>query len=230
MVTIVIADDHRMVQQGFKLLLEKESDLSVIGVASDGREAIELVAELHPDILIVDLNMPGLSGIEVIREIYRGSTKTKCIVLSMFANEEYVVRSVRNGAAGYVLKDSGVDELVEAVRTVYNGRRFLSQSLSARVLDRLDSPVASDPRSPYESLTVREREVLYLLAEGLGSRSIADRLFISSRTVDKHRANIMEKLNIHNERELVRYAIEQGVSFISPPIPENKPRRQGSDY
>jgi two-component system, NarL family, response regulator NreC len=213
MITVVIADDHKLIRDGFNKLLEGDPLISVIGETGDGLECVRITEGINPDVLVVDLNMPGLSGFEVIRQIQRRRPRIRIIVLSMFCQQAYVKRAMQYGASAFVVKDDGFDSLVTAVKDVMAGRVFLSPSVLGRVDFEKDDRTDSD--DPYESLTEREREILYLIAEGFGSPEIADRLFISKRTVDKHRSNLMEKLDIHNERTLVRYAIEHGLVFPS---------------
>ena len=210
--SIVLADDHQIVRQGLRSLLDAEADMKVVGAASTGLEAVELIDQLRPDILVTDMMMPELNGIEVARQALQRSPATRVIVLSMHANEGYVTQALRNGALGYVLKDSSLEELVEAVRTVLQGRRFLSASISERMIEiYIQNEKAASVDDPYETLTNREREVLQMVAEGHSSTEIADRLTISARTVETHRSNLMRKLNLSNQTELIRYAIRKGI-------------------
>jgi DNA-binding NarL/FixJ family response regulator len=208
--TLVLADDHRIVRQGLRALLGTEPDVRLVGEAADGLEALRLVTRLRPDVLVLDLMMPGLGGLEVARRVTRRSPQTRIVILSMYANEAYVVEALRAGAAAYVLKVSGAEELMRAVREAAAGRRFLSPAISEHALERY-AEQARGPADPYETLTAREREVLQLTAEGLSSAAAASRLFISPRTVESHRANLMRKLGLHNQRELVRFAAERGI-------------------
>jgi len=209
--TIMLADDHRIVRQGLRALLEAEPDFHLVDEAGDGLEAVQLVERLRPDVLVLDLMMPGLSGMEVTREVSKRSPETRVIILSMHANEAYVLEALRNGAVGYVLKDSSADELVQAVREVVAGRRFLSSPLSERAIDAYVSKAQQAPLDRYETLTAREREVLHLVAEGHTNAEIADRLSISSRTAETHRANMMRKLNLQGQTDLIRYALRRGI-------------------
>lgn len=214
-VTVALADDHRVVRDGLRLLLQAEPELEVVGEAGDGRDAVELVARLSPDVLVLDLMMPGLGGLEVLRQVARRSPRTRVIVLSMHADEGYVVQALGNGAAAYVVKDASASELLQAVRAVRAGRRYLSPPLSEAALERYVVRVeAGGPADPYERLTAREREVLHLTAEGLSSTAIAERLGISSRTAETHRANVMAKLGFHNRADLVRYATARGLVAV----------------
>ena len=210
--SIVLADDHQIVRQGLRSLLDAEADMKVVGAASTGLEAVELTDQLRPDILVTDMMMPELNGMEVTRQALQRSPATRVIVLSMHANEGYVTQALRNGALGYVLKDSSLEELVEAVRTVLLDRRFLSASISERMIEvYIQNEKAASVDDPYETLTNREREVLQMVAEGHSSTEIAGRLTISARTVETHRSNLMRKLSLGNQTELIRYAIRKGI-------------------
>ena len=211
MTTIVLADDHQIVRQGLQVLIEAEPDLSVIGQADNGLQLAALVERLKPDILIVDLMMPGLGGLEVTRQVVRRSRETKVIILSMHANEAYVLEALRNGAQGYVLKDSSVDDLILAIRTVQAGRRYLSAPLSERAIEIYLQRASDTALDPYETLTAREREVLLLIVEGSNSSEIAAQLSISPRTVESHRASLMQKLGCHTQASLIRYALRRGI-------------------
>jgi len=195
--TVVLADDHNIVRQGLRALLESESDIKVVATASTGLEAVELTDQFRPDIPVTDMMMPELNGMEVTRQALQRSPSTRVIVLSMHANEGYVTQALRNGALGYVLKDSSLEELVKAVRTVLVGQRFLSQSISERMIEAyIQKEIDAAAVDPYESLTNREREVLQMVAEGYSSTEIADRLTISARTVESHRSNLMRYLQL----------------------------------
>lgn len=218
MTAIVLADDHHLVRQALRTLLAAEPDLQVVGEAGDGLEATQVVERLKPDVLVVDLFMPGLGGLEVTREVVRRSPQTRVVILSMYSNEAYVLEAFRNGASGYVLKDSTSADLVQAVRDAVAGRRYLSPPLSQRAIDAYAERSKEAAADAYETLTTREREVLHLAAEGYSNPEIAARLSISPRTAETHRANLMRKLGLHSQTDLVRYAIRRG---ILPP--ENAP-------
>lgn len=211
MTTIILADDHPIVRRGLRSVLEVEKDFSLIGEAGDGIEAVRLVENLTPNILITDMMMPGLTGLEVTRQVRHRVPKVKIIILSMHAAESYVLEALRNGANGYVLKDSAADELVHAIREVLAGRRYLSSQLSERAIETYIQKSESSITDSYDSLTNREREVLKLTAEGCTNNEIAERLFISPRTAETHRANLMKKLSLSNHTELIRYAIRRGL-------------------
>lgn len=210
-ITIVLADDHHVVRQGLRSLLETEPDLQVVGEASDGLEAIQLVENLHPDILVLDLMMRGMNGLEVAREVGKRSTGTRIVILSMYDNEAYVLGALRAGAKAYVLKESSSDELVQAIREAIIGHRYLSSSLSERAIDAYMQKVEGNALDPYDTLTSREREVLHLAAQGCTNAEMAVRLFISRRTVEAHRANMMQKLGLHTQTDLIRYALQRGI-------------------
>jgi DNA-binding NarL/FixJ family response regulator len=215
-VTLLLADDHQIVRQGLQAILRTESDVRLVGEAADGPETIRLVERLRPDVLVLDLMMPGLNGLEVARQLARRAPQTGIVMLSMHANEAYVVEAFRVGAKGYVLKESGAEELIRAVREVAAGRRYLSPPLSEQALGTYASRAAATQVDPYNTLTLREREVLQFTAEGHSGSEIARRLHISPRTVESHRANLMRKLGAHNQRELVRYAVERGIPSKEP--------------
>jgi DNA-binding NarL/FixJ family response regulator len=211
MTTIVLADDHHVVRQGLRALLEGQPDFQLVGEAGDGLEAVQLTERLKPDVLIIDLMMPSLNGLEATRQIGQRSPHTRVVILSMHANEAYVLEALRNGAAGYVLKDSSAADLVQAVREVVAGRRYLSAPLSERAIAAYIQKASDVALDPYEMLTNREREVLHLAAEGHTNAEIADQLSISPRTAETHRANLMHKLGLHTHTDLIRYALRRGI-------------------
>ncbi len=212
--TIVIAEDHQIVRQGLRTLLEAEPDFSIIGEADDGLGATQLAERLRPDVMVVDLMMPRLNGLEVIRQVVQKLPQTRIVILSAFDNEAYVAEALGNGAAGYVLKKSSIADLVQAIRQVISGRRYLSPSLSERAIETYIQYVQQAQESPldsYETLTPRERETLHLTAEGYTNAEIAARLVLSPRTVEGHRANMMRKLGLHTQTDLIRYAMQRGI-------------------
>jgi DNA-binding NarL/FixJ family response regulator len=210
-VTLVLADDHQIVRQGLKALLESEKDLQLIGEAADGQEAVRLVEKLQPDVLILDLMMRGLNGLEVIRQLTRRVRRTCIVVLSMHRDEAYVLEAMRSGAMAYVLKEASMDDLIRAIRAVVVGKRYFSPPLTEAALEAYARKAEGAAPDPIERLTAREREVLMMTVEGHSGIEISERLFISPRTVESHRANLMRKLGVRNQRELVRYAMERGV-------------------
>jgi DNA-binding NarL/FixJ family response regulator len=209
--TIVLADDHQVVRSGLRTLLEADLGARIVGEASDGLEALQLVERLQPDILIVDLMMPGLTGLEVTRRVRQPGRQIGIIVLSMHAAESYVREALRAGATGYVLKESPAAEVVQAVRAAADGRRFLSPALSERLIDAYIQQSSTTTDDPYDLLTDREREVLYFAALGHSGPEIAERLVLSVRTVENYRAGVLRKLDLHNQTDLVRYAIKRGI-------------------
>lgn len=210
-ITLVLADDHLVVREGLRALLEAEPDFEVVGQAGNGSEVPGLVAEVRPDILVLDLMMPGTGGLEVIREVARGTAETRIVVLSMHATEAYVLEALTSGARAYVLKQSEAGELVRALREVAVGRRYLSPPLSDRALEAYLRQAESGAPDRQGALTPREREVLQLVAEGYTSAQIAEQLFISPRTVETHRSNLMRKLGLRTPADVVRYAVRNGV-------------------
>ncbi|HEY0547754.1 MAG TPA: response regulator transcription factor [Pyrinomonadaceae bacterium] len=209
--TIVLADDHRIVRQGLRVLLSAEADFQVIGEADDGREALELVKRLNPDVLVLDLMMPGLNGLEVARQLNKGASHVGVVVLSMHDDEGFVLEALANGVSAYVLKDSNSSDLVQAVREVAAGRRYLSPPLSDRAIETYQQMAKIGAMDRHETLTTREREVLQLSAEGHTNSEIASRLGISTRTAETHRSHLMHKLGLHTQSDLIRYALKRGV-------------------
>lgn len=208
---VVLADDHPIFRKGLRAILEVEPDLEVVGEADDGLEAIRLVESLQPDVLGLDLLMPGLNGLEVLRQLAGRSRSTRVVVLSLHASEGFVLEALRAGAAGYVLKEAAANEVVSAIRQTASGRRYLSSSLSERAIDVYLQRAEPAVIDLYDTLTAREREVLQLAAEGHSSSEIANRLFISPRTVENHRANLMAKLHLKSQTDLIRYALRRGI-------------------
>jgi two-component system response regulator NreC len=211
MTDILLADDHHVVRQGLQALLKSEPHFQLVGEAGDGIEAVRLAERLKPDVLVTDVMMPGLSGLEVTRQVTKNVPKTRVVILSMHTSVAYVFEAIKNGASGYVLKDSQASDLIKAVKEVAAGRRYLSPPLSERALEAYARKVKSAPDDPYELLTTREREVLQMVAEGRTSAEIANRLFISPRTAEGHRANLMRKLGLQNHTDLVLFALKRGI-------------------
>jgi DNA-binding NarL/FixJ family response regulator len=213
-IRVLLADDHTIVRQGVRLCLEAMGDLEVVAEAEDGQTAVRLAAQLRPDVAVVDLTMPRLSGVEAIRQIKRDVPSTEVVVLSVHDSEAYVVQALRAGAAGYVLKRNAATELAAAIRAAHDGQAYLHPSIARRVIDDYLSRIhASDDAAmePHERLTPREREVLQLVAEGHSTRSVAGLLCLSAKTVEHHRASLMTKLGLHGQTELVKYAIRAGL-------------------
>lgn len=211
MIRVVIADDHRLVREGIRALLDKSDDISVVGEADDGAAALALVAELAPDVLVTDISMPGLSGLEAAAEVHRLGIATAVVVLTMHAEEALARRALASGARGYVLKDSVTDELLLAIRAARRGGTYLSPVVSAKLLNAPGAAAAVDAPPEPPPLTTREREVLRLIGLGHTNRAIAAALSISIKTVERHRTQIMAKLDVHNLVDLVRVAIRRGL-------------------
>lgn len=210
-VTVLLADDHPMIRQGLLRLLEAERDIKVVGEASDGLQAVQLAEKLKPMVLVLDMMMPGLNGLEVLRQVKRVSPSTLSIVLSMQSADAYVVEALKCGASGYILKDTGPGEVLIAVQQVLQGQRFLSPRLSERLIDAYIHTSEKSVADPYETLTNREREVLQMAAEGMTTADIAKRLSLSPRTVELHRGRMMNKLGLHSQTDLIRYALKRGI-------------------
>jgi len=213
-IRLLIADDHTIVREGLKKLLESEGGVEVVGEAVDGRDAVTKAMDLMPDIVLMDLSMPGLHGLEATRQIIKRMPKTQVLILSMHKNEAYVLQALQSGASGYILKDSASEEVVTAIQAISRGDSYLSPSISRVVIEdylRVSKPGTGGAKSLYDTLTVREREIFQLLAEGLKNQEIALRLNVSIKTVETHRSHVMEKLNLNNIAELVKYSIEIGI-------------------
>lgn len=209
-ISILLADDHAVVREGLRALLATEQGFALVGEASDGNEVVPLVEKLAPKVLVLDIKMPGLTGIEVARELTRRGNPVKIVMLSMFNEDAYVAQALHAGAHAYVLKEARRGELVAAIRSVMLGRRFLSAPLSERSVESYLEKAAGT-LDPYDTLSPREREVLQLAAQGLNNPDISEKLGISPRTVETHRANLMRKLALKNQTDLVRYAIGKGI-------------------
>jgi DNA-binding NarL/FixJ family response regulator len=209
---ILLADDHKLMRSGLKALIEQQPDLTVVGEADDGRQAVVLAASLKPDLLVMDIGMPNLNGIEAARQITQANPGTAIVILSMHSDESYVLRALKAGAKGYLLKDSAESDLIRAVHAVAGGKSFFSPAVSKVLLDdyvrKLQRSGAEDA---YDLLTPREREILQLIAEGKSNKDVANLLNLSVYTVETHRSNIMEKLNLRGIPELILYAVRKGI-------------------
>lgn len=210
-IKILLADDHLIVREGLRALLEAEQDFDVVGETGDGISAVELVRKLEPDVVVLDLMMPGLNGLDVARQLNKQSPHTKIIILSMYDDEGFVLEALSNGVSAYVLKDTGSADLIHAVREVRSGHRYLSPTLSDRAIEIYEQMTRMGTVDKYETLTTREREVLHLSAEGRTNNEIAQRLGISIRTAEAHRSNVMHKIGVHTQADLTRYAIRRGI-------------------
>ena len=211
MTTVLLADDHHVVRRGIRALLESELGIQVVGEAGTGVEAARLTQQLRPDVLIIDLMLADMSGLEVIRQLRKRAPATSAIVLSMYGNDCYVVEALQAGAKAYVLKDSPPEELMRAVREAALGRRYLAPPLSDHAIETYRLRSEDSQLDPYDMLTSREREVLHMAAQGMTSSETAGRLCISPRTVEVHRARVMQKLGLRNRTELIHFAIRQGI-------------------
>jgi two-component system, NarL family, response regulator NreC len=216
-ITIVLVDDHDIVRAGLRAILDTEKDFQIVGEASDGQTALQIVQHLKPDILLLDLVLPKLNGLDVARSVHNISPGTQVIVLSMHSNEAYVVDALKIGVAGYVLKDKATEEILEAIRYVLEGERYLSPPISGRVIESYIQRIQESSMDSYETLSDREREVFTLAAEGHSNPEIAQMLSISPRTVETHRSNVMRKLGLRTQTDLIRYAYTAG---HHPVIPE----------
>lgn len=214
MITVILVDDHVIMRDGLKGLLDKEGDILVAGEANNGRDAVKIALDINPDIVIMDIAMQDMNGIEATRQIKHANPHINVLALSMHSERQIVVGIFRAGASGYLLKDSTSNELVEAIRTVYKGKKYLSQKISDIVLQEISDIKKDSTEIGVDILTNRECEILQLISEGKSTKQIAEILFISPKTVESHRANIMEKLNIHNVPELTKYAIRTGLTSL----------------
>lgn len=208
---VLIADDHVLVREGLRALLNGYEDIEVVGEASDGAEALQRAIELNPDVILLDVAMPGRGGLEVTPELRKAVPHTKILVLTQYDNREYVFRFLRMGAAGYALKKAAGHDLVSAIRAVQRGERFLDPSVAGAVIDGYLQKESGASDDAYDSLTEREKQVLRLIAEGQTNRGIGETLGISVKTAMAHRANIMSKLDIHNRSDLIKFAIRKGI-------------------
>lgn len=213
-IRILLADDHQMLRDGLRSILASESDLEIVGEAGDGRTAVTMARDLVPDVVVMDIAMPDLNGVEATRQIKRENPEVKVIALSMYPDRRYVIGMLEAGASGYVLKAAAYDELRRAVRVVSQGKKYLSPDITGVVVEAHVQGMPSGETSPYKILGPREREIVQLLAEGRTSPQIAQELHISTATVDTHRRNIMKKLGIHTVAELTKYAIREGLTSI----------------
>ena len=209
---IIIAEDHRILREGLRALISSNPNFDIVGEAEDGRDAIRCVENLMPDLILLDLSMPRMNGMEAIKEIKKQCPETKILVLTVHRTEEYILATLRAGANGYVLKDATHAELLMAMKSVLMGKRYLSPGVSEKVIEGyLEGRKTLRSSTPWDTLTQREREVLKLIAEGYKNKEIADYLYISVKTVEKHRANLMKKLDLHSTSSLTAFAMEKGL-------------------
>lgn len=213
-IRIILAEDHQIVRNGLRSLIEKEDGMEVVAEAEDGRTAVQLAVKLSPHVVLMDIAMPGLNGIEATRQIIAAVPQCKVISLSMHADKRYIMEMLKAGASGYLLKDSAFEELAHAIRTALANKTYLSPTVSEIVIGDYVQQLQKSNGSVFSVLAAREREVLQLLAEGNSTAQIADRLHISVKTVETHRQHIMEKLKIHSVAELTKYAIREGLTSL----------------
>jgi len=212
LVRVLLADDHKLIRAGLVLVVQQQPDLSVIGEADDGRQAVQLVESLKPDVVVMDIGMPNLNGIEAARQITASRPDTAVVILSMHADEGYVLRALKAGARAYLLKDSATTDLVQAIRAVVEGKSFFSPAVSKVLLqDYMRKLRRTGAEDSYDLLSPREREVLQLVAEGKSNKEVANLLNLSTYTVETHRAKIMQKLNLKGVPELILYAVRKGI-------------------
>ena len=210
-VTLVLADDHPIVRHGLRMVLEAEGDFKILAEVENGLQVLDTVARLKPDILVLDVMLPDINGLKVLPKVHTASPKTQTIMLSMYSSEAYIVEAMRNGAMGYVLKSASANVFVEAVRTVAGGRRYLSPPFSERAIELYVQRINTSSLDVYDTLTKREVEIFKWIAQGYKNAEISSRLSISPRTVEVHRARIMQKLDISSPRELIRFALQRGI-------------------
>jgi DNA-binding NarL/FixJ family response regulator len=209
--TVLLVDDHTIVRQGLKALLSSEKNITIIGEAQTGREAVDLAAQLRPNVVIMDLAMPRLNGAEATRQILKTAPSAKVIVLSTYGDDEHVQQALAAGAAAYLLKQTAAEDVVDAIREVSKGNAYFSPAIAKRLREQTVQQPGETPRTPEVELTQREAEVLQLIAEGYANKQIAAELNLSVKTVEKHRQQVMQKLNIHNIAGLVRHAAAKGI-------------------
>jgi two-component system nitrate/nitrite response regulator NarL len=217
-IKVLVADDHPVVRKGLQLCLAKQGKLKVVGEAADGDEALRKARELSPDVVLMDINMPGMNGLDVTEILRKEAPNMKVLILSVHSNKEYIFRVIQAGAHGYVSKEAPPEEVVSAIESVYNGEPHFSEDIARAALSEFVS--SGGKKEPFAQLTTREREVLVLIAEGQSNKEIADRLNIGVRTIETHRERIMRRLNIHSVAGLTKYAIANGlISLESGPAP-----------
>lgn len=213
-IRVILADDHQIMRQGLRAMLQKQPDMEVVAEAGDGRTALQLTRELTPDVVILDVAMPDLNGIDTARMIAAELPQVKIVGLSMHSDRRFVAEMLRAGASGYLLKDCALEELVRAIHTVIADQPYLSPQITGTVVEEFVRQISKDSSSAFSVLTPREREVLQLLAEGVSTKNIATRLHVSSKTIETHRQHIMEKLNTNSMAELIKYAVREGLTTL----------------
>jgi len=215
--TILIVDDHALFREGLKAIIERHPNYEVVGEAGNGRQALQLVKKIMPDLILVDISLPDQSGVELTRDVLKFSPKTRIMIVSMHSKIDYIVRAFRTGASGYLAKESAADKLMEGIRVILKGDYFMDTSVSQKVVKKLVGIQAIETKvadTSYDTLTPREQEVMVMIAEGYSTNEISERLFISPKTVENHRSNIMRKLNLHSIIQVARYAAKLGLIDI----------------
>jgi DNA-binding NarL/FixJ family response regulator len=218
-ITVLLADDHTVIREGLRVLLEAAGDIKVVGEAETGRQAVQMAKSLLPDVIVLDVAMPLLNGLEATRQILRETPSAKVLILSSYSSDDYVQYLVEEGVTGYLIKQTATHDLLKAIREAHKGNAFFSPAISKRLLNQCrDAYMRGHPSKRSVGLTSRETEVLQLIAEGYANKQIADQLSLSIKTVEKHRQQLMEKLNIHEVATLTRYAISKGIVEMTPRI------------
>ncbi len=205
-ISIFLADDHTMVREGLAALVSKEPDFNVVGQCGEGLEALGQILQVSPDVVVLDIMMPGLNGLDICRELTKKAKRISVLILSMYEDEQFIARALEYGASGYLLKESAAQQLADAIRAVSRGELFLGPGIPRTVLDHMN-----EGGDPYETLTTRERQVLQCVAEGKTNRQIAEQLGLAVKTIDTHRMRLMRKLNIHDQTNLVKFAVRRGL-------------------
>jgi len=215
-IKVILADDHQIMREGLRSVLEKQKDMEVVAEAKNGREAVELSQELSPDVIVMDIAMPDLNGIEATRQIVAQAPEVKVLALSMHSDRRFAAGMLSAGASGYLLKDCASEELVQAIRTVTSGQSYLSPGITDTMINDYAQRISDSDGSAFSVLTNREREVLQLLAEGRTTKQIAEQLYVSVKTVETHRQHLMEKLDVRSVAELTKYAVREGLTSLDP--------------
>ena len=205
-ISIFLADDHTMVREGLAALVSKEPDFNVVGQCGEGLEVLSQILQMCPDVVVLDIMMPGLNGLDICRELTKKAKRVSVLILSMYEDEQFIARALEYGASGYLLKESAAQQLADAIRAVSRGELFLGPGIPRTVLDHM-----TEGGDPYETLTTRERQVLQCVAEGKTNRQIAEQLGLAVKTIDTHRMRLMRKLNIHDQTNLVKFAVRRGL-------------------
>jgi RNA polymerase sigma factor (sigma-70 family) len=211
-IRVLIADDHRMIREGLRSLIEREPDMVMVGEADNGREAVAMAKKFSPDVIVMDVGMPDLNGMEATRQTLEQCPNVRVLALSMYTDRRYAAGMLQAGAKGYVVKKAAYDELVTAIRTVASGQAFLSAEVTSVIVDDYSRRLMATDGSAFTVLTEREREIVQLVAEGRSTKEIAEALGVSAKTVDTHRQNLMDKLNLHSVAEITRYAVREGLT------------------